>query len=58
MRYRRSPSRPPGAQNKITRILKEAILQAAATVGKPRFKRNRAGQIEALPSFGPEVVAD
>ncbi len=42
---RPTQGRPPGATNKITRILKEAILQAAGTVGKPRIKRGADGRI-------------
>jgi hypothetical protein len=41
----RAVGRPPGAQARITRILKEAILQAAQTVGKPRIKRGKDGRI-------------
>src|SRR5258707_2872288 len=41
----REVGRQLGTPNKITRILKEAILQAAATVGKPRIVRDMEGRV-------------
>jgi len=50
------PGRPPGQPNKITRILKEAILQAAANVGKDgRGKGELVGYLERIAIQQPKA---
>src|SRR6266550_7614324 len=49
---KRSVGRPPGARNRTTNILKEAILLAAETTGMPEVRRNDAGEIVEVLETG------